>query len=719
MCDYNAVFIRGLAAKSLTGLTNSGIHLPRVTIITAAFNVGPYIDAAIGSVCRQTYSDFEYIIVDDGSTDETRAKLNDYVTKDCRIHVVGLAANSGAAVARNVGVSQAKGELVCFLDGDDCWQPTFLEEMIHCFDGQSPDCQGVFCWSEIVDTLGVPQTPCQAPAGRYDLNQFMRAMAPNGNGSSLLLRLDKLIAAGGFRNHPVGHDTEILMELIIKGSSNYLFCLPKALVKYLRRPDSLSQSASNLRIASFDYRLDRFLPYLPISQRLAASYIYLKQAVFLGEPIWASKWARRLLGECSIASMLNIGLHRLAAICFIAAGENRFLADITRQTLGIVRKSTIAPRSLRPGILTFEMQGYTSGKPPGRNPYTSLLGAALTKNGALNVEPGGTPDVWHIHWLHTFLFTRNATSAKYRIRWRSVAKLMTRLVWRKIRGRKNVWTVHNLHSHENPFPRFEKMVVWLCSRSMNHLIVHSIFAKQKVVALYRGIQPEKVHVIPHPHFVGFYPDKISRLEARCKLNLDENSLVFLAFGMIRAYKGVSELMEAFKNFEDPSARLIIVGEMYGGPGMASELIFVAKSDSRIRLVTEFIADIDVQTYFRAADVAVVSYRNILTSGSIPLAQSFGIPCIAPDLPSIREQIGDSGGILYDQWKKDGLLHALEYTRDEKNSLVERGRQHLNAAMKTGWQEAARLTLDIYDMKVNHKGPASNFDRLQKFETKPK
>ena len=196
--------------------------MPRVSIITPAFNVAEYIEAAIGSALSQTFGDFEYIIVDDGSSDETLSIANKFSEIDSRIRVFSCSQNMGAAAARNVGLKHAIGELITFLDADDTWQQSFLSEMVTFIDEQSSDCRGVFCWSEVANKYGEGQLSNHPRAGRYNLFRYMLKMAPNGNGSSLLFKRDAIIRAGEFRNHPVGHDTEFFMETIAKDGMDEL-----------------------------------------------------------------------------------------------------------------------------------------------------------------------------------------------------------------------------------------------------------------------------------------------------------------------------------------------------------------------------------------------------------------------------------------------------------------------------------------------------------------
>ncbi|QTN40175.1 glycosyltransferase family 2 protein [Marinobacter salsuginis] len=100
----------------------------RVTIVLPAYNAEKLIDSTIQSVVNQTFEDWEMLVVDDCSTDGTRDIVQKWAEKDPRIKLIALSANfGGPAGPRNVGVREASGKFVAFLDSDDIWHPRKLE----------------------------------------------------------------------------------------------------------------------------------------------------------------------------------------------------------------------------------------------------------------------------------------------------------------------------------------------------------------------------------------------------------------------------------------------------------------------------------------------------------------------------------------------------------------------------------------------------------------
>ena len=101
-----------------------------VSIITPAYNSAKFIAETIQSVQNQTHENWEMIIVDDGSSDETLAIVQAFIDEDKRIQCYKLEQNSGPAVARNFAIEKAKGAFMTFIDADDIWFPNFIENSI-------------------------------------------------------------------------------------------------------------------------------------------------------------------------------------------------------------------------------------------------------------------------------------------------------------------------------------------------------------------------------------------------------------------------------------------------------------------------------------------------------------------------------------------------------------------------------------------------------------
>ncbi len=104
--------------------------MPELSIIVPVYKVEPYLRKCIDSILAQTFTDFELILVDDGSPDQCPQICDDYASKDDRIIVIHQP-NKGVSAARNAGLDKAKGKYIGFVDSDDWIEPDMYEEMIH------------------------------------------------------------------------------------------------------------------------------------------------------------------------------------------------------------------------------------------------------------------------------------------------------------------------------------------------------------------------------------------------------------------------------------------------------------------------------------------------------------------------------------------------------------------------------------------------------------
>ena len=125
-----------------------------ISVVIPVFNGQEFIAETLESVIAQNFCDWELIVVNDGSTDNTAAIVQQYVDADDRVSAIHLGASSGGpARARNVGIEVARGEYVAFLDADDTWHQEKLEKQLRFIEDEELDIVG--CNAYFVDSLGV------------------------------------------------------------------------------------------------------------------------------------------------------------------------------------------------------------------------------------------------------------------------------------------------------------------------------------------------------------------------------------------------------------------------------------------------------------------------------------------------------------------------------------------------------------------------------------
>ncbi len=124
----------------------------KVSIITPCYNSSRYIGEMIESILNQTYTDWELLITDDCSTDNSRELIQKYCDKDPRIKLFLLNENSGAGIARNNSIQEATGRYIAFCDSDDLWVNTKLEKQLKFMTENNY--KFVFCQAIVIDTDG-------------------------------------------------------------------------------------------------------------------------------------------------------------------------------------------------------------------------------------------------------------------------------------------------------------------------------------------------------------------------------------------------------------------------------------------------------------------------------------------------------------------------------------------------------------------------------------
>ncbi len=199
-----------------------------VSVIIPAFNSAQYLPETIESVLSQTYSNLEIILVDDGSTDDTRAFIEDLGDQVRYFYQE----NAGSARARNKGIREANGEYVAFLDSDDKWLPEKLVRQIDYLEKNNFDL--VYCNKIWVDSCGslIPDAYEQDAFPEGDI--FVKMFSANyiSTSSEVLAKKNILLDCGGFKDIPELRNCQDY-ELWLRISHSYqIGAIPEKLVKY-------------------------------------------------------------------------------------------------------------------------------------------------------------------------------------------------------------------------------------------------------------------------------------------------------------------------------------------------------------------------------------------------------------------------------------------------------------------------------------------------------
>lgn len=188
----------------------------RFSVIIPLFNKAPFIKKTLESVISQTFRDFEIVVVDDGSTDES-ANIADGILKDCGCeHKLIHQINTGVSTARNNGIAAANGEYVCFLDADDWWETTFMEEMDKLIS-EYPDA-GLYCTNYYYVHNGKSTVKLDIPSGYFKYcKEYARTLCMSASSSSSCISKDILNEMGGFKPHlKLGEDFDLWIRIALK-----------------------------------------------------------------------------------------------------------------------------------------------------------------------------------------------------------------------------------------------------------------------------------------------------------------------------------------------------------------------------------------------------------------------------------------------------------------------------------------------------------------------
>ena len=189
------------------------IQNPRVTVLTAVYNGERYLDEAVASVLGQDYHDFEFVLVDDGSTDRSPEILASWAARDARIVVHTLPANLGLPAALNAGLAIARGEYVARHDADDVFLSGRMAAQVAVLDAK-PEVVMVNTYIELIDARGrriaTEGRPTPSAAAAYLLN-FSNAVSGHGQ---VMFRRDAVRELGGYdRDFFLSEDYELWTRL--------------------------------------------------------------------------------------------------------------------------------------------------------------------------------------------------------------------------------------------------------------------------------------------------------------------------------------------------------------------------------------------------------------------------------------------------------------------------------------------------------------------------
>lgn len=211
---------------------------PLVSVVTPLYNAEKYISKTIESIINQEYSHLEILIVNDCSNDKGPEIVKEYQNHDERIKLINLENNSGAAVARNVGIENSKGDFIAFIDSDDIWEKAKLKEQISFMIENDYN----FSYTDyiLIDEKGKELRTIKTPK----LLTYNKELLYNRILTSTVIYNQKILGKIYMPNLRKRQDYAMWLKILKNYSNGY--GLNKILTKYTIRKNSLSSNKLNL-----------------------------------------------------------------------------------------------------------------------------------------------------------------------------------------------------------------------------------------------------------------------------------------------------------------------------------------------------------------------------------------------------------------------------------------------------------------------------------------
>ena len=662
---------------------------PRLSIIVPCHNSEKYIEQCIDSILDQEFSDFELIIVDDGSSDNSLSLILAKALLDERIILIKNNLPSGSAgLPRNQALEVAKGELIGFVDSDDWIGPSYFQTLIDTLDINN---------SDLVISTGFINHDNEGAKERIYPGKW-QIKCPNSNiacthMSSMIwdkvyqrsLLVENKILLGSY---PAAVDVPFILKV-------YFYCVAPSVAETsqynYRRETENSVTVKFRKGSSCDFELtayeevfawcknnnipDSYKSFM-LLKRLA-SFIYTCKLVKINYFSSYFQKCRKILqetdpqvfeeifpiaGQNGLKETYNLFLdgdqygfiasQRPSDSCFLIKNKKTGHSSIPNTIL----TSPHLHRTNARNLIFFPDWSYS-------NPYQRLFYDNIQKNdeysglniigiGIEQVDPSNLlklvrqGDIIHIHWLHPFILN-DADTQEFAATLKTLKSQRNALI---------VWTIHNTVSHECSNRKEELRRRRYIAKYCDRFIVHSNHALGEVETLY-GVRRDKIHVISHGKY-NINEEKTIRLINSSRLAKRRMRLTLI--GELRKYKNAEWAAEFISKINhslpvDHFIELRLAGKSTSRQ-QSDYLVHLAKKNNFISLNLQRLSDDQLLQEFCEADFIFAPYTNLLTSGICLNAISHGRPFIAPKFLSLVELNRDGSIILYEN--QDDLANIL-------------------------------------------------------------
>lgn len=634
---------------------------PLVSVVIPVFNSEKYLGYCLDSLSSQDFLNYELIIVDDGSTDNSLNIIKEKIKNFSNVKIFTTLNGSGnPGSPRNFGISNANGKYLLFIDSDDWVEKDFLNRMVSTAQLSN---------AEIVFSKGFYSHEKEGVEVRkYDINYVTDPDSVAYKYHQSFMIWDKIYSTEFLKlNEILLGETKAAVDVPFILKAYYLTSAVTTLdyIGYHYRRETESSVTLNYRKGSnCEFELQAFTNvynwmnglksldnYIYIIQyRNISSFIYSLRMI---SPDYFSDFFRKVKKQFKKFDYAKI--KEISVILKDAALLNKFNELLQMSATDWVFKyrkndleiiSSIS-KDFDMDLLSSHLSGDNSilfvPDWSARNPYQKLLYRSIRES--YNVGASGIDakyfnknsleslsvdhEFLHIHWEHVLYDSSDLDS---------IGIFEENLKLAKNLGYKILWTIHNRLPHDaievDIHIQARRMLVKYCDK----IFIHG----EKDIELIKNelnVEEEKLQVIKHGSYRNYYPNFVSKVNARKHLKLKDSDFVLLFFGNIKGYKGVAELIDAFKQLRKShkNLKLLIAGRVFDDE-VNNFLNKEKLLDKNLNLFRKYIPDNEVQYYFNSADLVVLPYKSILTSGVASLAVSFGCKVFLPRLGLLEEYV---------------------------------------------------------------------------------
>jgi glycosyltransferase involved in cell wall biosynthesis len=312
------------------------------------------------------------------------------------------------------------------------------------------------------------------------------------------------------------------------------------------------------------------------------------------------------------------------------------------------------------------------------------------------------------YYVRLIAYAAKAKPKLFHILWNNKFQLFdctVLMLYYKLLSKRVVFTAHNVNAgkRDRNDSWLNRILLKIQYSLCDHVFVHTDGMKSEMTSEFR-IAESKVSVIPFGINNTVPSTSLSSAEAKQQLGTSGGDKALLFFGNIAPYKGLECLISAFAKLlnKDRSYRLIIVGKPKGSESYWKQIHQeIARSGIRDRVIEmiEYIPDEETELFFKAADVLILPYTHVFQSGVLFLGYSFGLPAIASDVGTLKNEIieGQTGFVFRPQDSSDLASKIDKYFRSELFRDLEARRAEIKAYAneRYSWDTVAAVTTGVY------------------------